>query len=270
MKYALFTGAAGGLGGMSARAMADSGWTVFAADINEIALQEIGKVENIIPIKVDITNLESIEQVYEQVSEITPTLDAIINFSGIHMMASLIEGDIIKNMEKMIDINVMGMIRMNRTFFPMIKAGNGRIINCSSECGWMKAQPFNGPYAITKYAVEAYNDSLHRELIYQDIPVIKIQPGSFKTNMHNQAQAGFDRLLDSTEYYERTLKKMKPMMQIELKLANNPKHLVASLLDAVNSDKPKLNYRVKNSKLLGTLEFIPDRMIDVIYKVLLK
>jgi len=63
---------------------------------------------------------------------------------------------------------------------------------------------------------------------------------------------------------------MKPMMQIELKMANDPKHLVKALLNAVNSDKPKINYRVKNSKLLGSLEFIPDKMIDVIYKTLLK
>ncbi len=70
MKYALFTGAAGGLGGMSARAMAENGWTVIAADINEVALQEIGKVENIIPIKVDITSQESIDRAYEEVRKL--------------------------------------------------------------------------------------------------------------------------------------------------------------------------------------------------------
>ena len=41
MKYALFTGGAGGLGGACAKAMAAEGWTVFAADINDTALAEI-------------------------------------------------------------------------------------------------------------------------------------------------------------------------------------------------------------------------------------
>ncbi|NLL02750.1 MAG: SDR family NAD(P)-dependent oxidoreductase [Clostridiales bacterium] len=270
MKYALFTGATGGLGGAGARAMAQEGWTVFAAGTNAKALEELGKEQNIIPIMINITDQDSIDSAYAEIRKITPTLDAIINFSGIHMMASLIEGDVVNDLERMLDINVMGMARINKTFFPMVKAGNGRIINCSSECGWMKAQPFNGPYTITKYAVEAYNDSLRRELLWQDVPVVKIQPGSFKTNMHEQAEAGFNKLLDNTQYYQKQLKRMKPMMQIELKMANDPKHLVKALLNAVNSDKPKINYRVKNSKLLGSLEFIPDKMIDVIYKTLLK
>lgn len=270
MKYALFTGATGGLGGAGARAMAQEGWTVFAAGTNAAALEELGKVQNIIPIMINITDQDSIDSAYAEIRKITPTLDAIINFSGIHMMASLVEGDVANDLERMLNINVMGMVRINKTFFPMVKACNGRIINCSSECGWMKAQPFNGPYTITKYAVEAYNDSLRRELLYQDVKVVKIQPGSFKTNMHDQAEAGFNRLLDSTQYYQRPLKKMKPMMQIELKMANDPKHLVKALLDAVNSDKPKLNYRVKNSKLLGSMEIVPDRVLDVIYKALLK
>jgi len=206
----------------------------------------------------------------EAAKRATDKLDAVINFSGIHTMASMVEGDIVQTMEKMIDINLMGMVRVNRAFFELIKAGGGRIINCSSECGYMKAQPFNGPYTVTKYAVEAYNDSLRRELLCQGIKVIKIQPGSFKTSMHNAAQAGFDDLYDNTRYYKKALTKMQPLMKRELKKAKDPIYMVSALLKAAERAKPRINYRVKNSRLMGMMEFIPNVLMDAIYKVIMK
>ena len=270
MKYALFTGAGGGLGGAGARALAAAGWTVFAADINEAALAEIGREANIIPVKLDVTSGESIAAAVAQVQKTTDRLDAVINFAGIHTMGSLVEGEIAGTLERMIDINVMGMVRVNRAFFGMVKAGGGRIINCSSECGYMKSQPFNGPYTVTKYAVEAYNDSLRRELLCQDVPVVKIQPGSFKTNMHSDAAAGFDKLYNSTQYYQKALGKMKPMMEMEFKMASDPKYLVQALLKAAQAKRPRINYRVKNSKLLGLVELVPDKLLDAIYGMMLK
>ncbi|MCL2495497.1 MAG: SDR family NAD(P)-dependent oxidoreductase [Oscillospiraceae bacterium] len=270
MKYALFTGAGGGLGGAGARALAAAGWTVFAADINRAALEEIGQVPGIIPVYMNVTSEESIREAVAEVRKTTDTLQAVINFSGIHTMASMVEGEIGKTLQKMIDINVLGMVRVNRAFFGMIRAGGGRIINCSSECGYMKPQPFNGPYTVTKYAVEAYNDSLRRELMYLGVPVVKIQPGSFKTNMHSDASAGFEKLLASTEFYTKVLNKMRPLMEMEFKMANDPKYLVNALLKAVQADKPKINYRVKNSKLLGMAELVPDALLDAVYRVILK
>ncbi len=270
MKYALFTGAAGGLGGASALALIEKGWTVFAADYDEVALSKKANIQGFVPIKVDITDMASIENAKKEVLKWTDKLDAVINFAGIHSMGSLIEGDIVKTVERMVDINVLGMVRINRVFFDMVKKGNGRIINCSSECGWMKAQPFNGPYAMTKYAVEGYTDSLRRELLFQGIKCIKIQPGSFKTQMHGQATAAFDKMIANTQYYKGTLTKMKPMMTVELKMANDPKYLVQAVVEACEAENPKTLYRVKNSKLLGSLEFMPNKLIDVIYTALLK
>jgi len=270
MKYALFTGAGGGLGGAGAKALAAAGWTVFAADINKAALEEIGRAPRIIPLILDVTSGESIAAAVETVKRATDKLDAVINFSGIHTMGSMVEGDTARTMERMIDVNVMGMVRVNRAFFEMVKAGGGRIINCSSECGYMKPQPFNGPYTVTKYAVEAYNDSLRRELLCQGVKVIKIQPGSFKTGLLSAAQSGFDNLYDNTLYYKNALRKMQPLMRRELKRANDPAHLVRALMKAANRTKPKIKYRVKNSRLMGLMELIPDRLLDTIYKMLMK
>lgn len=271
MKYAFMTGAAGGLGGACTRALVSTGdWVVFAADINDIALAEIGKVHNVIPIKVDITNQDSVENAFEEVKKTTDKLDALINFAGINVLCSLVEDDAIVSCDKSIQINLMSMIRINKVFFPFVKNANGRIINCSSECGLFKAQPFNGPYSLSKYGVEAYSDSLRKELMFQGIKVVKLEPGSFKTKMHGQATSSFDRLYQNTKYYKGSLKRMKPMMDIELKMANDPKYLVEAFMEAVTSEKPKRGYRIKNSKLLGFCEYVPDAALEVAYRLLLK
>ena len=269
MRYALVTGATGGLGGEVATALANEGWYVFAAGRNEKALATIEETTKAHPLKMDIIDQESIDAALEEVKKVTDHLDALINFSGVQRMASLIEGDI-ETVEKVLDVNLIGMMRVNKTFFPLVDAVKGRIINCSSECGWMTPQPFNGPYTLSKYAVEAYNDSLRRELMFLDIPVIKIQPGSFKTAMHGSTLKSFDDLINSTKNYHDVLQTMKVMMQLELKMANDPKHLVNAVLDAVNSRHPRTRYRVKNSKILGVVEILIPPVLDGIYKSVLK
>lgn len=88
-----------------------------------------------------------------------------------------------------------------------------RVIDFSSECGFEKAQPFNTPYAVTKYGVEAYTDGLRRELNFLGIKVIKIQPGSFGTGLLDQAQRGFDDLRAGTGYYGEILDALDPLMR---------------------------------------------------------
>lgn len=265
MRYGLVTGATSGLGKEIAKRMSESGWYVFACGRNEESLEEIKNTTYAHPLKIDVTSQESIDAAFEEVSSVTDRLDALVNFSGVQQMSSLIEGEV-KVIEQMIEVNLMGMIKMNKTFFPLIKKANGRIINCSSECGWMTPQPFNGPYTLSKYAVEAYNDSLRRELMFVDIPVIKIQPGSFKTAMHGKTTASFDRMISGTNMYSDVLQKMKGMMDIELKMANDPKYLVDAVMKALNDHTPKQKYRVKNSPILGIIEVMPPLIVDTLYK----
>ncbi len=269
MRYALVTGATSGLGKEIAIRLSESGWCVFACGRNEKALVEIKKTTYCHPLKMDVVDQDSINEALEEVLKVTDHLNAIINFSGIQKMSSLIEGDI-NIIKQSLDVNLLGMARVNKTFFPLIKKCNGRIINCSSECGWMTPQPFNGSYTLSKYAVEAYNDSLRRELMFLDIPVIKIQPGSFKTAMHGKTLDSFDRLINSTNMYREVLEKMKGMMLIELKMANEPQALIEAVMKAVNDPHPRQKYRVKNSPLLEVIEVMHPMTVDRLYKKFLQ
>ncbi len=269
MKYAFFTGATGGLGKLCVTALSEKGnWTVFAAGTNEAILEQLGRLPNIIPVRVDVTKQESIDAAYDTVQAYTSTLDAIINFAGLTYFTSLIEGESVNAVEKLLNVNVIGMVRINRTFFEMIHKGKGRIINCSSESGWMTPQPFAGPYVLSKYAVEAYNDSLRRELLFLRIPVIKIQPGSYETHITQQIIDYFDKAVSETKYYKEILMKMKPMMTMELNQKNDPRRLVKTVIKAMESKHPRYKYRVGTGKLLAMLELLPESGVDAVYKLL--
>jgi len=265
-KAVFFTGATGDLGSLCAKALSETGsWTVFAAGTNEVKLAELGKLKNVIPVKVDIRSQESVLAARERVLRQTDKLDAIVNFAGLTAFTSMVEGDCIETTEQLLAVNVMGTVRINRVFFDLVYAGHGRIINCSSEAGWMTSQPFVAPYFLSKRAIEAYNDSLRRELMYISVPVIKIQPGSFDTSMTRGVFDKFDATLRDTKYYEKVLTRMKRLMEWELNQRQNPARLVRVVLCALEAKHPKLNYRVGTSKLLALMELLPDKCLDKLY-----
>lgn len=270
MKAIFFTGATGGLGEPCVRRLAARGWTVFAAGTNESKLEELAECPNIIPIKMDVTRIDSIRNAHETVLRHTDRLDAVANFAGLTAFASMVEGDAVPMTERLLDVNVMGTVRVNNVFFDMVEKGHGRIINCSSSAGWMKAQPFAGPYVLSKHALEAYNDSLRRELVYLGIPVVKIQPGAFKTNISRDAMNGFDRALAATTHYQKVLIKMKSLMVSVFEHADDPKKLAVVVVKALEAKRPRLQYRVSSGALLSMMEILPERGIDILYKTMMR
>lgn len=264
MKSVVITGAAGGLGGAVAKFMADQGIRVYAIDINQEALDKIDN-PNIVAIRCNITDTDSVKGAVNRVQKDTDSVDGVINFAGVLYMGSLVETDEAL-MDRILKINLYGMFLINKYFFPLIKAGKGRIINISSEIGWLSPQPFNGFYGASKYAVEAYNDSLRREMLFQGIKVIKINPGSFKTEMHNAAEKNFEAMLNNTTYYKEIIKKMEPLMLGELKHAKDPLILSKVVYKAFIAKKPKIQYKVNTSLKLRLMSVMPERLQDFIYK----
>lgn len=260
MKYVLITGAGNGLGYQTTKALVERGYYVFACDMNIDKLVEDNN-PNIKPMLLDVTDYNAILKAYHVVKRVTPELDAIINYAGISRFGSLIETNI-DVMEKVVNVNLFGTIRINKVFFYMMKPKTGRIINISSENGWQTPSPFNGIYSMSKFALEAYNDSLRRELNFLGLKVIKIQPGSFKSNMHNDVRQQFKDFLASTKLYPKIVRKMGKMMNKELNSANDIKYLLNAIYHALESNKPKLNYRVKNSSSLTFLSRVPAKTAD--------
>lgn len=271
MKYAFVSGGAGGIAGAIIRELDRRGeWTVFATYHSHPIDSLMSEVsDRVIPIQIDITDQASCDRAAEEVRKYTDTLDILANFAGVHTMASLVEGDPVPTLEWIINTNCLGMARVTKSMFPLLKGGRSRIINCSSECGWMQPQPFNSPYAISKFAVEAYTIGLRRELAFLDIPVIKIQPGSFESGMHGEATDGYTKLAASTTHYKDVLAVMKPLMTIAMSHPHPMSKVVNTTMRAIYSKHPRNNYRTGTDLYLAVIDPIPGEIMDKGYKIFL-
>jgi hypothetical protein len=106
--------------------------------------------------------------------------------------------------------------------------------------------------------------------MYLGVPVVKLQPGSFKTSLTDSLAGQFDKTLEDTAYYKKVLTRMKPLMTNELNQGNDPARLAGTLLKALEARRPRLRYRVGTGKLLALMELLPDRTLDLTYKMLCK
>ena len=267
-KTALITGATGGLGKATCEYLVENGWQVFAADFDRDALAKMEGQPNITPVFIDVTDTQSVQAAAAQVQQSTSGLDAIVNFAGILAVGSMIEIDE-STLQRLLDVNVMGTFRVNKAFFPLIKAGRGRIVNISSETGWQSGAPFNGAYASSKHCIEAYSDSLRRELALLDIPVIKIQPGPFKTDMVSGIEQQFGNAIADSHEFKQVLTNMKGMAVKEGSKGHPPAELAAVIYTALTVSSPRPAYSVKPDRGRSFLEYLPTRWADAIFKKVL-
>lgn len=260
MRYALISGAGSGL----AQAVINdlkTDYIIFAIDKNPAIIDLYKSQENIIAYVCDITNSLQIEEIKSEISKNTQKLDLLINFASIVELGSVIEVSP-ATFEKTMNVNVIGMYKINHAFFSLIKQGKGRIIMVSSEYGKLLGLPFHSFYTISKHALETYADSLRREVQAFGVKVIKIRPGSFKTEMVDNIQNQFRRLVQETVLYKKPLMKMQKMMIGELQSAQSPHLIVKVFRKAIYRKYPRLAYNVHNSLKMKLLNLLPARLQD--------
>lgn len=259
----LITGAASGLGKATARKFADNGHRVYGMDISSG-----DEYKNIIMYKADITKEEELEKVKEDLKTDNVKLDAIINFAGIYDIGSFVEKDVSK-MKKLMDINLMGPISVNRIFHELL-VDKGRIVVITSEVAPLDPMPFNGIYNVSKTALDCYTQSLRQELNLLGQKVITIRPGAFNTNLANHSLEATKKLVDETNLYKRNSKKFLKLVQMFMGTPKDPK-ILANLVYKVTLKKhPKYIYKKHFNIGLVLLNILPKRMQCWIIKTLLK
>lgn len=264
-KNILITGAYGGLATPLIQLLVKENYYVYATDANEKILEKYKNEKNIHPIVIDITSEENVQNAFIEIETITSTLDAIIHIAGKLVVGSLVEIEEAQ-LKSILEVNFLGVYRVNKQFSPLLLEKKGRIIIMSSETGKQTAAPFNGPYALSKYALEAYSDSLRRELSFLGISVVKIRPGAFKTEMTKHVESLFLEAEKKSKLFKKQLTKGRGYLPKVYKNANDPKLIAKKIGSILKAKNPKTVYTIKADPLRTFLEFLPTKWADFLIK----
>jgi NAD(P)-dependent dehydrogenase (short-subunit alcohol dehydrogenase family) len=258
----VLTGAGGGLGAATARMLSFKGWSVIAADLPSAALERVADRDGVTACETDVTDADSVDRLATVALERTGgRVDAVVNFAGVLEVGSVSE-IAEQRLRRVFEVNVFGTYRVNRALFDQVVAARGRIVNISSETGWQSGGPFNGPYAMSKHAIEAYSDSLRREAALLGVRVVKVQPGPFRTAMVESIKRRFDAAAGSSRWFGTELRRVGELAAGEQDRAHPPVELAEVVLEALTARRPKAAYSVHPATSRVWLERMPTRMAD--------
>ena len=176
-KAVLVTGASTGIGRKITELLAARGVFVYAGARKEKDLKELDAMDNVQSIRLDVTIQEDIDSAVETISNEGRGLYGLVNNAGVAILAPLIEVEE-SELDFIFDVNIYGPYRISKAFSPLIIESKGRITTISSISGILSGT-FFGPYSMSKHAMEAYSDSLAREMGKFDVKVSVVEPGNY-------------------------------------------------------------------------------------------
>lgn len=182
-KVIVITGASSGIGAVTAKKLIGLGAKVVLAARREDQLKalvaELG--ENAFYVKTDVSKRADLDHLVQESISKFGHIDVLWNNAGIMPISFFDEGHV-DEWDKMIDINIKGVLYGINAILPhMMERGQGHILSTSSV-GGIKTSPGIGVYSATKFAVRAIMETL-REEVSQTLKVTTIYPGATQSEL---------------------------------------------------------------------------------------
>jgi NADP-dependent 3-hydroxy acid dehydrogenase YdfG len=190
---ALVTGASSGIGEATARALATEGAAVAVAARRRDRLDALvaaieGEGGRAIAIEADVTDQHQAIGAVERTVEELGRLDVVINNAGVMLLGPAV-GAPTEEWDRMVQLNVNGVLYIAHAAIPhLLRAaedgprGVADLVNVSSVAG-RRATTGSGVYNATKFAVNAFSESLRQEVTERHVRVAVIEPGAVATEL---------------------------------------------------------------------------------------
>ncbi|XP_024150013.1 retinol dehydrogenase 7 [Oryzias melastigma] len=184
-KHVYITGCDSGFGNLLARHLDKLGFPVIAGCYTEKGEEELRKAcsGKMTTTHLDVTSKESVAKVAAMIKQKVGDrgLWAVVNNAGVAVPSGPCDWHIVDDYKFMVDVNLHGVIAVTLSVIPLIKKAGGRVVNVASVFGRISVT--GGPYPVSKFAVEGFNDSLRIGMAPFGVKVLCIEPGFFKTNV---------------------------------------------------------------------------------------
>lgn len=199
-KTILITGASRGIGFLTAQKLVQEGYIVYAGmrDLDgrnaeaakALKLFAEGLPGKLVPVDLDVADEKGVERTVAAIEAEQP-IDVLVNNAGV-MPVGLTEGFTMEQAKDLFDVNVYGVMHLTRAVLPAMRARkSGLVISLSSVAGRF-GMPFFGLYCASKWAMEAYCESLHYELEPFGVESVLVEPSGHGTDLVTSAPAPGD------------------------------------------------------------------------------
>ncbi|MEI7143817.1 oxidoreductase [Pectobacterium brasiliense] len=255
---ALVTGASSGIGLVTAKSLAQNGYRVFGTSRKPTA-----STPDITMLVCDVTDDESVKNVIDEIIRQTGRIDLVVNNAGVGLLGGAEESSIAQ-VERLFDVNVMGVTRIVNAVLPIMRAQkSGRIINMSSILGLIPS-PFNAYYASTKHAIEGYTESLDHEVRRFGIRAVLVQPGVTRTAF----EENLTRADQPLSVYAEDRARSEGLMRKWVEAGDEPQVVADTVVRAATASRPHLRYPAgRQSTQVSVLRrFLPTKMFDKIIR----
>ncbi|XID74304.1 SDR family NAD(P)-dependent oxidoreductase [Alkanindiges sp. WGS2144] len=195
-KVVLITGAAGGIGAATARALYQKGANLVLTDMSQALVDELAAEfdpNRVLVLSLDVTDMAATKSVVQQAVEQFGRLDIAFANAGISWRnepATVFSCDEAE-FEKIIEVDLLGVWRTIKATLPEIMRNQGQILVTASIYAFMNGM-VNAPYAASKAAVEMLTRSLRAELAGTGATASVLYPGWVATPIAKIAFGGND------------------------------------------------------------------------------
>jgi NAD(P)-dependent dehydrogenase (short-subunit alcohol dehydrogenase family) len=268
------TGASTGIGKAAVLALLDAGFTVLAgvrnaraADLlrGDVPPAAAGRLETL---QLDVTDGAHIQAAVAQVERRAGEagLWGLFNNAGISV-AGPMEHATDDDLRRQFDVNVIGQAAVTRAFIPLLRRARGRILITGSTSGFI-AVPGLGAYSMSKYAMEAFSDTLRRELRPWGIEVLLLQPGTIATEIWGKGLSQFDDLMRAPpagviENYGGLLNSMHEVAVDSARRATPATVVARDVVHAFAARRPRTRYCMgTDARVQRWISRLPDRWAD--------
>ena len=258
---ALITGASGGIGLATTRALASAGWDVIATARNlppAESLREVADELSGVTLRtLDVTSDESVDSCVGSILADVGSIDLLVNVAGAGMRGTL-EQLTLQELSQTMGLNFFGVARVTKAVLPgMRAAGAGRVITVTSLNG-IVALPFSDAYNAAKFAVEGLMESLATVMREFGVYISLVEPGPVRT-------AFFDNLgrhggtVDDNDPYRELINRFNERMAA-LGSGGQSAESVAEVICEIAADpSPALRYQPSE----GARSIAAQKLVDI-------
>ena len=267
----LVTGTSSGIGRGLCQALIKKGYKVFGTVRNRKDATELKKEfgENLDALLVDVTDEKQVIKAKERVQNYLngKPLTALINNAGIATLGP-VEFLPTSDFKKQIDTKILGTFLCTKIFLPLLGTDNnlignpGRIVNISSILGGKIGSPFMSGYCASKHAVEAFSESLRRELKPYRIKVIIVAPGSVSTPIWKEVKKQKDQNKYHKTKYGISFKKILNSLESFDQNSLSMKQLTSIIIKSIEIKNPKIRYNPTKDPIQKLWPYIPKKIMD--------